>query len=594
MNLYCPQGERKTLGFGQPRHPKGIVVSTQAVAYQDHFNVAWIPQVENPTLEWLQRVLSMDQVWVPEKLISKIETMGVPRFRMRVCSGIEEMESLAEEFEKHQEVFQSGREAVWRGPFGDNGSLATVNSMTCQALEKRGWKIHLTGGTKRLFGVDAPGVSQSWPPVFTPSSDGPFALLAPWEYSYIPREWAREVPKYANRLWMPSEYAKAGAVASGCNSQWVQVAYPGVDLDIFQPISRPASNAEQGDRAETTFLFVGGLIGRKGIDILQRAWELAFKPGDPVRLVIKGFGSTSHYRNGGVAGTLAIWSTQDTHAPVTMIDKDIPSEEMPDLYHSADVIVLPYRAEGFCMPALEGMACGKPVILPNHGPTEEFCQEGGWKVAARRTEQSFKEMNLSGPAVQHEISSADLAETMREVASNPEEIRRRGQAARNESERWSWDKTALQIEQHLLELQNIKKPVHQSTIQRPQGSPIILAMLPQWEQEGWSKEIIELDTKMRGNALASRISIAIWIGEKDPAQYLEKVMADLRRQGCNPEEISLDITMVSGADQNGFILGCDALIQSHDQDSSSDLGRPCLLGSQVLAWAERFIAEKQT
>ena len=54
---------------------------------------------------------------------------------------------------------------------------------------------------------------------------------------------------------------------------------------------------------------------------------------------------------------------------------------MAALHRACDVMVLPYRGEGFCMPALEAMASGLPVIATAGGPTDEFVPEAaGWRI----------------------------------------------------------------------------------------------------------------------------------------------------------------------------------------------------------------------
>ena len=58
-------------------------------------------------------------------------------------------------------------------------------------------------------------------------------------------------------------------------------------------------------------------------------------------------------------------------APIVYLDEDLPSG-IP-LYRAADVLVVPYRGEGFCLPALEAMACGLPVIHTGTGPTASSC-----------------------------------------------------------------------------------------------------------------------------------------------------------------------------------------------------------------------------
>lgn len=43
------------------------------------------------------------------------------------------------------------------------------------------------------------------------------------------------------------------------------------------------------------------------------------------------------------------------------------------LYQASDALVAPYRAEGFNLPVLEGLACGLPaIIISKGGPTYAF------------------------------------------------------------------------------------------------------------------------------------------------------------------------------------------------------------------------------
>ena len=67
------------------------------------------------------------------------------------------------------------------------------------------------------------------------------------------------------------------------------------------------------------------------------------------------------------------------------LDADLADAEMAALYRACDVLVHPYRGEGFAMPVLEAMASGLPVIHTAGGPTDEFCPpQAGWRIRAQR------------------------------------------------------------------------------------------------------------------------------------------------------------------------------------------------------------------
>ena len=124
--------------------------------------------------------------------------------------------------------------------------------------------------------------------------------------------------------------------------------------------------------ASCTFLFVGGTIWRKGIDLLLAAWAEAFQPGDDVALVVKDFGAHSWYRGQNAESDLRRIMASDEIAKVIYLGDDLPAADIGRIYRAADVLVAPYRGEGFCLPALEAMACGLPVIRTGTGPTAEF------------------------------------------------------------------------------------------------------------------------------------------------------------------------------------------------------------------------------
>ena len=81
---------------------------------------------------------------------------------------------------------------------------------------------------------------------------------------------------------------------------------------------------------------------------------------------------------------------------------------------------MPYRGEGFCLPALEAMACGVPVIVPEGGPTDDFVDESvGWRIPAERKpfgEGRIGDWDCVGDTWMFEVDPSDLARLMRQAA----------------------------------------------------------------------------------------------------------------------------------------------------------------------------------
>ena len=115
------------------------------------------------------------------------------------------------------------------------------------------------------------------------------------------------------------------------------------------------------------------------------------------------------------------------------LDADLADDEMAALYRACDVLVHPYRGEGFAMPVLEAMASGLPVIHTAGGPTDEFCPpQAGWRIRSQRQAMPggrVDRFETVGEPWMLEPDADHLAELLREAAdAGAEERARRGAA----------------------------------------------------------------------------------------------------------------------------------------------------------------------
>jgi glycosyltransferase involved in cell wall biosynthesis len=125
------------------------------------------------------------------------------------------------------------------------------------------------------------------------------------------------------------------------------------------------------------FLFVGGAIRRKGVDVLLEAFKTAFDTGEDVSLLLAVSGSGGAYAHNSLARQIQL-AANDSRCPhVQMITDAIDDATLASLYRGCDALVLPYRGEGFGMPLLEAMVCGKPVITTARGPAQDLVRNAG-------------------------------------------------------------------------------------------------------------------------------------------------------------------------------------------------------------------------
>src|SRR5579884_217790 len=240
----------------------------------------------------------------------------------------------------------------WQGDHGRPTSLSIINDRITERLPCPVQRIARDGTPldRPLPHAADVEVRHQWPPDFAPACSGRLVLIQPWEFGAVPQHWLGPLRDQVDELWVPSEYVRAVYLEAGIEPERVLAIPNGVDLERF----RPATEDERahGGRRALRFLFVGGLIGRKGADLLLDAWRRAFPERDDVVLVIKDFGSADLYRSGERAA-IREWAASGALPRVELAAEQLTSDEMAALYRSCDVLVHPYRGEGFAMPVLE-------------------------------------------------------------------------------------------------------------------------------------------------------------------------------------------------------------------------------------------------
>ncbi|MFA6106819.1 MAG: glycosyltransferase family 4 protein [Patescibacteria group bacterium] len=206
----------------------------------------------------------------------------------------------------------------------------------------------------------------------------------------------------------------------------------GVDLKRFYPAAAEAENAktESAGKAKT-ILFVAGLDRAhyfKGLDTLLDAMSelrITLPTGRQANYELQIVGSgdlKAHYEK--MAENLGI-------ADKTKFLGSVSSDELPKLYRSADIFVLPSVAKGeaFGLVLLEAMASGTPVIASNLPGVRSVFQDGIQGYLAR-----------AGDA-------KDLAEKMEKILADDELRRKMGRAGRKLVEmKYDWEKTGDELE----------------------------------------------------------------------------------------------------------------------------------------------------
>jgi glycosyltransferase involved in cell wall biosynthesis len=193
----------------------------------------------------------------------------------------------------------------------------------------------------------------------------------------------------------------------------VEMVPHGVDTDWFYPREERHSTVNE---EKTTLLYVGRLGARKGLDLALQALSQVDPP--DIEFLIAGTGRhKSHLQR--------LVTELELDDSVQFLGR-VPDAQLPALYSSADVLILPSRYEGFGLVVLEAMACGTPVIGSN---------AGGIPTAVGEEE--------AGMIVQRTVD--DVAQSISYVAESSNMSERRN-AAMNRAQSMNWDGVCEHIE----------------------------------------------------------------------------------------------------------------------------------------------------
>ncbi len=160
------------------------------------------------------------------------------------------------------------------------------------------------------------------------------------------------------------------------NEDKITVIYNAVS-DKFKPLNL---------KKENWILSVATLHPLKNIDALVKAFMTLKKKSKyfkDYKLILVGGTNKKNFRMGSI----------DLNRKDIILTGHISDEnKLIKLYNKAKIFVLPSKFESFCIPALEAMACGLPVIVSNIAALPEVCRDAAYYVNPYNTDDIAKGM----------------------------------------------------------------------------------------------------------------------------------------------------------------------------------------------------------
>jgi glycosyltransferase involved in cell wall biosynthesis len=200
-----------------------------------------------------------------------------------------------------------------------------------------------------------------------------------------------------------SEFSKRELVRFlGLAPEKVRVIPEAASDQFAQPL--PAGYIEQvcaRHRIPPRFvLFVGGFDRRKNVSTLLEAFGALKRAHRDVALVLVGIGGDIEACRL-QSSALGLEEGRD----VLFLHR-IPDLELAALYRAALLFTTLSWHEGFCLPLVEAMTCGTPILASSFGAIPEVLGSAGWLVDPRRPEETVEAMRTI-------LGRADVREQLR-------------------------------------------------------------------------------------------------------------------------------------------------------------------------------------
>ena len=291
-------------------------------------------------------------------------------------------------------------------------------------------------------------VRHQFPPNFSDYQSRTKIAYLPVETS-VPDDWVQAIEKEIDFVWVYTNHGKDLMRKSGVTKP-IEVIRCGIDENLFNTHIIPADLALIKDSVTKmpvkidddtfVFMFVGHAQERKNFKAMFKAYLTEFNISDNVLFVVKSYDGGEVHK---VILELVEYISTVLDKPREILPRylyiyeDTDPHILPTYYAAADVMVQCSRAEGFGKPIVEAMALGIPSISVLWSGPKDFCTEkNSFPVPYSLIQSTYHVQSKATESVWADTKIEDLREVMRFCFNNIDEVKRRGQQALIDSEKW--------------------------------------------------------------------------------------------------------------------------------------------------------------
>lgn len=211
-----------------------------------------------------------------------------------------------------------------------------------------------------------------------------------------------------DELIVPSQWAKEVCINNGINIP-IHVVPLGVDRDIFYDNELPLTD-------EICYFNIGKIEKRKGHDILPAAFNDAFSdPKYNVRLFLACNGHPAHYSEQEVEAFKKSFTETKLSNKIHFLPRFSSQKEVSDLIRKCHCGIFASRAEGWNLPLLETLSCGRYAVATYCTAHTEFLNDyNSFHVAAQNKVPAIDGKWFNGKGNWHDIDYDHLVSTLRD------------------------------------------------------------------------------------------------------------------------------------------------------------------------------------
>jgi len=342
-----------------------------------------------------------------------------------------------------------------------------IKNISLDVPRPQGWERNVNDNELKMLlnkpTADMINLMVAVPPYYSFGLSNPhkkFIGFVVWEGNRVPKYWIKNLRK-CDQIWVPSKHVRhaINETRALCNihpklMNKIKTVPHGVDISIFKPIK-----VERSDKF-TFFANKGwayGMRDRGGMQYLFKAFAEEFRKDEPVRLLAK-INPAYNQPGWNIQNEMAKLNLAKDHAEIQVTADNVTLPILNELYNQGDCFVSTQMADGFNLPGLEAMATGMPTIQTGFGgQTDYMTEKNSWKINYALMpvdwDIMYESVNWAVPDRKH------LRELLRYAFENQDEVKKKGEQALKDAQKWTWDNTAKKGIKALEELNAERKQI---------------------------------------------------------------------------------------------------------------------------------------